>query len=206
MNIWQVNGKHLLTIPGHSAPIKAVTWISLRENIGTFATASQDQTVMIWEWNTESNAVECIYVCKGHERGIDSLATSPSQKLLASGSWDTMLKIWSCELHSDDDEISSKKLKGEQGEIRTPVTTLSGHREAISSVQWIDEETILTGSWDHTIRVWDLSLSGIKTEINGNKPFFDVSYSKINGLVITSSADKNLRLYDLRSNCMCCIS
>lgn len=200
MNLWLVNGKHLLTIPGHNAPIKAVTWISVTDKVGTFASASQDQTVMIWEWNIETNAVDCIYVCKGHERGVDSLATSPSQKKLASGSWDTMLKIWSCELHGDDDdETPSKKSKGEQ--TRTPISTLSGHREAISGIQWIDEDTILTGSWDHTLRVWDLSHGGIKSEINGNKPIFDVSLSKLNGLVVTCSADKNVRLYDLRSNC-----
>lgn len=156
--------------------------------------------VMIWEWNTETNAVECIYVCEGHERGIDSLATSPSMKLLASGSWDTMLKIWSCELRTDD-ESASKKVKGELGETRKPISTLAGHREAISAVQWIDEDTLLTGSWDHTLRVWDLEFGGLKSEINGNKPFFGVSYSKLNGTVITSSADKHLRLYDLRSNC-----
>lgn len=205
--MWLVNGKHLLTIPGHTAPIKAVTWISVNDTIGTFASASQDQNVMIWEWNIETNAVDCIYVCKGHERGVDSLASSPSSKLLASGSWDTLLKIWSCELHGnnadddddDDDGVSSKRLKGEQ--TRTPISTLSGHREAISGIQWLNEETILTGSWDHTLRVWDLSNGGIKTEINGNKPIFSISHSKLNGLVVTGSADKNIRLYDLRSNC-----
>lgn len=201
MNLWQTNGKHLLKIPGHSAPIKAVSWIAINNNIATFASASQDQTIMIWEWNIASNAIDCIYVCKGHERGIDAVATSPSQKLLASGSWDTMLKIWSCDVHGTEDESSSKRKKDEHGETRTPVSTLAGHREAISSVQWIDNDTILTSSWDHTLRVWDLAMNGLKTEISGNKSFFDVSYSKLNGLLISCSADKNLRLYDLRSNC-----
>lgn len=190
----------MLTIPGHSAPVKAVTWITVSDKVGVFASASQDQTVMIWEWNIETNAVDCIYVCKGHERGVDSLATSPSSKLLASGSWDTMLKIWSSELHSEEqDEVASKRSKGEQ--TRTPISTLSGHREAISGIQWITEDTVLTGSWDHTLRVWDLAQGGIKSEINGNKPIFDFSHSKLNGLVIASSADKSVRLYDLRSNC-----
>lgn len=35
--------------------------------------------------------------------------------------------------------------------------------------------------------------------MSGNKSFFDMSYSKINGMIITASADKNLRLYDPRS-------
>lgn len=201
VNVWQTNGKHLLTIPGHSAPIKAVTWISIKNDVGTFASASQDQTIMIWEWNIASNAIDCIYVCKGHERGIDAVATSPSQKLLASGSWDTMLKIWSCDVHGTEDESSSKRKKDEHGETRTPISTLAGHREAISAVQWIDNDSILTGSWDHTLRVWDLSTNTLKSEISGNKSFFDVSYSQLNGLVMSCSADKNLRLYDLRSTC-----
>lgn len=77
---------------------------------------------------------------------------------------------------------------------------MSGHREAISGVQWIDDNTILTGSWDHTLRVWDLESKAINNEINGNKSFFDISYSYVKKLVITSSADRNIRLYDLRSN------
>lgn len=80
--------------------------------------------------------------------------------------------------------------------------TLQGHREAISGVQWMTDDLLLTSSWDHTLKIWDLALGGIKTEITGNKSFFDVSYSKLNGLVITASADKNLRLYDPRSNRM----
>lgn len=199
VNVWQVDGKHLLTIPGHSAPIKAVSWVSMKDNIGTFASASQDQTIMIWEWNTVSNAIDCIFVCKGHARGVDSLATSPSQKLLASGSWDTMLKVWSCDVHGNEDESSSKRAKNEHGETLTPKMTLAGHREAISAVQWIDNDTILSSSWDHTLRVWDMEMNALKTEISGNKSFFDASYSSLNGLVITCSADKNLRLYDLRS-------
>lgn len=83
--------------------------------------------------------------------------------------------------------------------LKTPIVTLQGHREAISGVQWINEDSILTSSWDHTLKIWDLNLGGIKSEISGNKSFFDMSYSKINGLIITASADKSLRLYDPRS-------
>lgn len=78
--------------------------------------------------------------------------------------------------------------------------TLQGHRESVSGIQWMDSETVLTASWDHTMKIWDLNLEGIKTEITGNKSFFDISYSNLNGLIIAASPDKNLRLYDPRSN------
>lgn len=68
------------------------SWDAL--NLKNFS-CSQDQTAMLWKWNIEQNGVDCIYVCKGHERGIDSVAVSPNSKQFATGSWDTMLKIWS---------------------------------------------------------------------------------------------------------------
>ncbi|ALC38682.1 CG6724 [Drosophila busckii] len=197
INIWTSKGKHKLTIPGHTAPIKAVDWISLDDEAGRFVSSSQDQTAMLWKWNIASNAVECISVCKGHERGVDSVGVSPDAQRFATGSWDTMLKIWSAEL-DDSAEGASKRVK-ESG-VRTPKMTLQGHRESISAVQWMDGTTLLTGSWDHTLKVWDLNMEGIKTEISTNKSIFDANYSNLNRLIVTASADKNLRLYDARTN------
>lgn len=84
-----------MTVPGHLAPVKAVSWISMNDKTAVFVSASQDQTAMLWEWNIEQNAIQCMFVCKGHERGIDSVDVSPSGKLFATGSWDTLLKVWS---------------------------------------------------------------------------------------------------------------
>ncbi|KAL7045325.1 hypothetical protein ACKWTF_002193 [Chironomus riparius] len=201
VNVWNMKGEHKLTLSGHEAPVKGVGWISLNEDNGTavFASGSKDQTVMIWEYNINANKASCIFTCKGHERAVECLSISPNSKLLASGGWDNFLKIWSTST-LEDYHGSSKKMKIEDTNVRTPQTTLEGHREAISSVQWIDNSTILTSSWDHTMKIWDLEMKALKTEIPANKSIFEASHSPLNGMIITASSDKNLRLFDPRSN------
>lgn len=205
LHLWSSKGKHTLTIPGHSGPIKSVAWITNDDQVATFVSASHDQTAMLWEWNIISNAVECVHVCRGHERGLECVGVSPNGLLMATGSWDTLLKIWSAAIHEhpgdDQGETSAKRLKMEHGksQVRTPVLTVKGHKEAISAAVWTNLDEICTVSWDHTLRLWDAELGGLKNEIVGNKSFFDADWSPINRKVITASADRHIRLYDLRS-------
>lgn len=48
-----------------------------------------------------------------------------------------------------------------------PLSTLKGHREAVSGVQWMDFNTLLSSGWDHLLKLWDCELGGIKQEIAG---------------------------------------
>lgn len=200
LNLWNMKGEHKLTLTGHEAPIKDVGWISVNEELATFASGSKDQTIFIWELNIKTNSAHPIIACKGHERAVECLSISSNGKHIASGGWDNFLKIWSASSLDEGSGDSSKKMKIDEVKTRTPLATLEGHREAISSSQWMDNSTILTSSWDHTMKIWDLNMKALKNEIAGNKSFFDASYSPLNGLIITASADKNLRLYDPKSN------
>lgn len=65
------------------------------KNCILFYSASHDQTAMLWEWNVVNNAVECVHVCRGHERGLECVAVDPQAKTFATGGWDALLKIWS---------------------------------------------------------------------------------------------------------------
>lgn len=57
--------------------------------------ASHDQTAMLWEWNVTSNSVDCVHICRGHERGLECVATDGEGTKVATGGWDALLKIWS---------------------------------------------------------------------------------------------------------------
>ncbi|XP_008468889.1 ribosome biogenesis protein WDR12 homolog [Diaphorina citri] len=206
VHIWTRRGEHKLNIPGHGGPVKGVAWLYNDGKDAAFISVSTDQTAMIWEWKVESNSIECIHVCRGHERGLETVTVSESRQQFATGGWDCLLKIWSADISKErgdpsengDEGTTSKKRKKEYSSAssRTPLITLKGHKEAISAVQWTAVDEIITSSWDHTLKIWDAELGGMKSEIVGNKSFFDVHYSPLSKLVITASADKQIRLYD----------
>lgn len=207
LHLWSADGDHKLTIPGHIAPVKAVAWIEIGDPVSSFVSTSHDETAMLWKWNQDTNSVDCVHVCKGHSRSVDCVDVYQAHQKFVTGSYDQMLKIWStdmeevCEDGIDDTDGSRKRQKTDNGKskIKTPMMTISGHTDGISGIQWTEANEVCTCSMDSTLRVWDVELGGIKTQLNGSKAFFDVSYSYLSRALVTASADRHIRLWDPRS-------
>jgi WD40 repeat protein len=86
--------------------------------------------------NTLDNSANRI---AGHKETILSLAVSPDEKTLLTGSVDRTARLW---------ELPTGKLLREFG----------NHRMGVGSVAFSkDGKFIATGSWDDTVHVWDLS-------------------------------------------------
>ena len=142
----------------------------------------------------------------GHSRSVDCLAVDPTKQYVASGSFDSQLKIWSANLSDVDDAVttneegSSESKKAKKAPTRTPLVTLTGHKEGVAGVTWLDSATeVVSASWDHTIRIWDAEMQSLKTELVGNKAFFDVAYSPEKKMLLTAASERTIRLYDPRS-------
>ena len=121
---------------------------------------------------------------------------------MASGSFDNTVKVsssscfpfpaptfipqvWSSRMVEEEDQpeggsdAKRSKSGSQKAVTRTPVSTLGGHKEAVAGVAWLgDEGELASCSWDHTIKVWDTEMGGLKTELVGNKAFFSISYSQ----------------------------
>ena len=101
----------------------------------TFVSVSHDQTVNLFAYCNDTNVVECINVGKGHARSVDCVAVDPTQQYVATGSFDTTLKIWSSKLTDIDDAEGSKEGGSEskkpkntsKAPTRTPLMTLAGN-------------------------------------------------------------------------------
>ncbi|XP_044750954.1 ribosome biogenesis protein WDR12 homolog [Coccinella septempunctata] len=198
--LWTSHGKSIVSIKNHSDFVKDVKWISKDDPQKGFVSVSEDQTAVLWSWEEGTTKAKSVFVLKGHSRGIECVDVSPNTEKLATGGWDTTLKIWSASLEKDEEEPALKKSKSKDNvNVRTPINTLEGHKQAITSVQWMDPHNIITGSMDHTVRVWDAELNGMKNEIIGHKAFLSSSWSPLANSLLTSSADQYIRLYDPRS-------
>ncbi|XP_056008326.1 ribosome biogenesis protein WDR12 homolog isoform X1 [Ostrea edulis] len=207
VRLWSTTGVPLLTIPGHSAPVKCVRWLNGDDGpICRFITGSHDQTILIWEWHKQDNSVECVHACRGHGGSVDCIAINDEKDKFVSGSWDKMLKLWSAASVAEGDqqdtaEAPSKKQKiSKKVQTRVPILTLSGHTEGISAAEWLGRSEVCTASWDHTLRLWDMEKATQTSQMQGTKVFLDMSYSHLNRQIVTASADRHLRLWDPRTS------
>jgi WD40 repeat protein/tRNA A-37 threonylcarbamoyl transferase component Bud32 len=73
----------------------------------------------------------------GHRQPVASLAFSPASTLLASGSWDATIRVWST-------------ATGEE------LRVLTGHNQPVDTVRFGPDGTrLVSSSWDGTARIWD---------------------------------------------------
>ena len=207
VNIWsKKSGKLLCNAEIHTMAVKKVVW-NKHNNETSFLSASQDQSVLIWMYKQSENKCISVHTCRGHAGSVDCLALHPSMHKFASGSWDKMIKVWDSRIdlqatNEDVDENVKKSKKNTSNNvptIRTPLITLSGHKEPVSSLLWIDDK-LVSAAWDHCIRFWDCETATNTFTLTGNKVYLSISYSAYSHLLASGSTDKYVRLWDPRSS------
>lgn len=100
----------------------------------TFATASLDKTIKVWQFGSQVPN----FTLEGHEKGVNCVDYyhGGDKPYLISGADDRLVKIWDYQ-------------------NKTCVATLDGHSHNVSAVCFHPElPIILTGSEDSTVRIW----------------------------------------------------
>ncbi len=80
-----------------------------------------------------------MHILEGHREPVSSLAFSPQGQILASGSYDSTVRLW----------------RVPDG---TPLHTLEGHTGSVHAVAFSPDGTLLaSGSEDGTVRLWGVA-------------------------------------------------
>ncbi|KAL0237411.1 hypothetical protein PCE1_000808 [Barthelona sp. PCE] len=116
------------TIPAHNGPVLTC---SISPDTRYFATAGADRKVHVWM----SGMQLPFSSLEGHTANILALAWSPDGQYLASGDRDGKVVVW---------RMSDKSSR-----------TLQGHTKFITSMTFLNTETLASASKDTTVRIWN---------------------------------------------------
>ena len=113
-----------------------------------------------------------------------SVQYSPSGKLIASGSKDCSVRIWTANVNGDSHIIKS-------------------HIGTVRDVSFsFDESSLLSCSDDKIIKIWDVTNNyRFKSSLIGHSNWVRCgAFSKDGRMIVTGSDDKTVKMWDVRSN------
>eukprot|EP00933_Yihiella_yeosuensis_P062080 TRINITY_DN65002_c0_g1_i1.p1 TRINITY_DN65002_c0_g1~~TRINITY_DN65002_c0_g1_i1.p1 ORF type:complete len:462 (-),score=91.78 TRINITY_DN65002_c0_g1_i1:62-1447(-) len=98
-------------------------------------------------------------------KALETVAFSEDGTLMASGGWDNEVNVWNAntELFAPPSSAGagSKRKVTDAGEGASPKFSLQGHTQQVTCLQFGSKArfpfTILSGSWDCSVRVWDVA-------------------------------------------------
>lgn len=156
-------------------------------------------------------ATACVGVLPGHTMGTATARFSPDGCLVASGGSDMLVTLWAVAAPEAADAEEAAQLAKMTFPQKAPAAVLSGHRGRVTCVGWRpDGEALVSGSWDYSLIVWDLSAvsadSAAIPSASGEHPH-TLLLGHTNGVtgccfspdgeaVLSCSMDRTMRLWD----------
>eukprot|EP01122_Echinamoeba_exundans_P011795 TRINITY_DN4813_c0_g5_i1.p2 TRINITY_DN4813_c0_g5~~TRINITY_DN4813_c0_g5_i1.p2 ORF type:complete len:884 (-),score=236.38 TRINITY_DN4813_c0_g5_i1:21-2672(-) len=141
---WDQNWACMRVFEGHTHYVMMVAFNP--KDMNTFASASLDRTVKVWNLGSKDPN----FTLEGHEKGVNCVDYFPGgdKPYLITGADDHTLKIWDYQ-------------------TKACVQTLEGHAHNVSSVCFHPElPIIISGSEDGSIRVWNNSTYRLEKPLN----------------------------------------
>jgi WD40 repeat protein len=126
-----------------------------------------------------------------------AVAFSPDGRRALSGSNDAMLELW--EAPSEGPDITLRLAGGEESGFK--VRSFTGHTAPVLSVAFSpDGAHALSGSWDRTLKLWDITGGNELRSFAGHTaPVLSVAFSPDASLALSGSADNTVKLWDVKS-------
>ncbi|KAK2836902.1 Coronin-like protein crn1 [Arthroderma sp. PD_2] len=138
---------------------------------------------------------ERIPLFRGHTAVVLDTDWNPfNDSLITSGADDGKILLWRVPegftLHTDAAEI----------EDIAPIGKLPGHPKKVGHVLFnpAAENVLASSSGDFTVKIWDIEAGAAKVTLNVNEVIQSMSWNANGSLMVTTSRDKKLRIWDVR--------
>eukprot|EP00920_Eleutheroschizon_duboscqi_P036125 GHVT01087354.1.p1 GENE.GHVT01087354.1~~GHVT01087354.1.p1 ORF type:complete len:324 (-),score=32.72 GHVT01087354.1:1010-1981(-) len=131
---------------------------------------------------------------EGHRGWVTAIsAPTLDSNSIISSSRDKKVMVWS--LHASD--------TGESDQVGYAKKSLSGHAQTVQDVVVSSDGLFaLSGSWDHTVRLWDLNKGVTVRSFKGHtKDVNSVAFSADNRQIVSGSRDKTIKLWNTLAEC-----
>ena len=173
------------------------------------ATGSLDQRLVVHSYNSVHKSLSKEFECtEGHTSSIGCLDISSSHQKMVSGDWDGCVCVWDLQSPQDDgQQVATKKLKRPQGEtvatrtlVKPSTVYAKAHGSQVSGVFWLpgNEGRVVTGSWDHSVKVLNVDKEETVLSLNGSRVVSCMDLSRHSEVVATGHPDCTVRLWDVR--------
>eukprot|EP00128_Syssomonas_multiformis_P001575 Colp12_sorted_trinity150504_noHs@8343 len=164
------------TFYGHLAIVVSLHWCA---DSRFLVSASQDAKLLVWDTYTsdKQNAFTM------NSPWVMTCGYSPSGNFVACGGLENIVSIYN--------------VREKQGRPRD----LGHHTGYVSCVRFLNDQTLLTASGDHTCALWDLNTGAVKTQFQGHENdvmFVDIHPSNDN-VFVSGSCDQSVKLWDVRT-------
>ncbi len=161
-------------------PVGSIASMTLSPDGSYVAAGSFSGHIFVWRVADRS----LLLTLQGHSRMTWAIAFSPDSTMLASGGYDSMVKLWEIQR---EQEPGGRCLK-----------TFSGHDKWVRSIAFSADGMLLASTGDdETIRIWDIQEGTCLRVLRGhNGIIWSVALSPDGNLLVTGGDDETVRVWN----------
>ncbi|GJJ12335.1 hypothetical protein Clacol_006576 [Clathrus columnatus] len=209
-------GNLLQSLDGHEGGVWA-----LAATKNTLVSGSTDRTVRIWNltngkcthiFGGHTSTVRCLAIVKPEWLDIDIEGGGikrerwPKRPMVVTGSRDHSLRVWKLPRQGDPEYMSagandSEGDVGDEDADENPyhVRLLTGHEQAVRALA-ARGRTIVSGSYDCTVRVWDIITGACTWTLTGHtQKVYSVVLDPVRNQCCSGSMDGTVRIWNLKT-------